>query len=233
MRRCLAHGKVLGLEDQDRAKWVMRSRHFQDWLNHPASKTILINGNCDGMETFSPLTFLSAKILEGLETIEPIITLKFFCSLHATGQENSNAVGMMKSFITQLLQQDLTWNLASLSREDVDHLKADDLKTLCRVFHYLLRQLPHTTFVYLVIDGLTFYERTDKRQDFMKAIDEILNIVDACKNIVVKLLLAGHGRSFFVKDYVEDEDSLTVPTIVDGDRQGWSDERWNRSMEVV
>ena len=232
LRRCLANGHLLNPDDQDRVKWIMRSPQLRTWLNCPRSKSILVNGNKTGNEVFSPTTFLAAKMIESLQAIEPIITLNFFCSLHATEGESTkeDAIGMIKSLIAQLLVKDFAWNLAFLSQEDMDSIEANNLQTLCRVFHSLLQQLPNMTFRYWMIDAITFYERAEWRGGFLKAINELLNIMDSCKQVVIKLLLTCHGRSSFVKDYIDDEDILLVPSVIDGDCQGWSDVGWHRSM---
>ncbi|KAK0510773.1 hypothetical protein JMJ35_007205 [Cladonia borealis] len=231
LRRCLANGHLLSTEDQDRVKWIMRSPQLRMWLNCPRSKSILVNGNKTGNEVFSPTTFLAAKMLETLEAIEPMIRLNFFCSLRATGSKSTkdDAIWMIKSLIAQLLVKDFAWDLTFLSQEDVDRIKADHLQTLCRFFHDLLQQLPKMTFLYWMIDAITFYERLEWRGDFLKAINELLNIMDSCKQVVIKLLLTCHGRSSFIKDYIDDEDILLVPSIIDGDCQGWSDMGWYRS----
>ena len=211
----------------------MRSPELRNWLNHPRSEPILVNGNKTGNEVFSPTTFLAAKMVETLQAIEPIITLQFFCSLRATGKNDvkDNAITMLKSLIAQLLLRDVAWDLTSISQEYADRIQGNDLETLCEVFCRLLQQLPNMTFVYWMIDAITFYERAEWRGDFLKAINELLNIMDSCKQVVIKLFLTCHGRSSFVKDYIEDEDILLVPSIVDGDCQGWSDVGWHNSTK--
>lgn len=210
----------------------MRSPGLRKWLNHPRSKIILVNGNKTGTEVFPPTTFLAAKMVETLQAIEPIITLQFFCSLHATANSDvkDNAITMLKSLIAQLLLSDVAWDLAFISQENVDRIEGNDLEILCRVFFRLLQQLPNMTFLYWTIDGINFYERTEWRGDFLRIINELLNIIESCKQVVIKLLLTCHGRSSFVKDYIDDEDILLVPSTVDGDCQGWSDMGWHRSM---
>ena len=171
-------------------------------------------------------------MLNGLQAIKPIITLNFFCSLYATGSKRTedDAIGMIKSLIAQLLEKDFAWDLAFISQEDVDSLKANNLESLCKLFHSLLQQLPDTTFLYWMIDAITFYKRSQWRGDSLKAINELLNIMDSCKHVVIKLLFTCHGRSFFVKDYLDDEDILLVPSVIDGDYQDWSDMGWHRSI---
>lgn len=57
LRRCLANGHLLSLEDQDRVKWIMRSPGLRKWLNHPRSKTILVNGKSDRQCSLFPHNF--------------------------------------------------------------------------------------------------------------------------------------------------------------------------------
>ena len=59
---------------------------------------------------------------------------------------------------------------------------------------------------------------------------ELLNIMDGCKDVTTKLLLVCHGQSAFVKDLIDDDDTLEFPSTVDGDRQGWSEYGWDRSV---
>lgn len=188
-------------------------------------------GNQTGNVVFSPTTFLAATMVETLQAIKPIITLHSFCSLRATGNNNvkDNAITMLKSLIAQLLLNDVAWDLTFIGQENVDRIEGNDLETLCDVFFRLLQQLPNMTFLYWMIDGITFYERAEWRGDFLKVIKKLLNMVKSCEKVVVKLLLTCHGRSFFVK-YIEDADTLLVPSTVDGDRQGWSNMGWHRSM---
>ena len=75
-------------------------------MTHIRSRVdILLNGNSGGNETFSPITCLSAKLLDGLNSLEPVITSHFFCSLHTTPRNGiaDDAVAMMELFIGQLL----------------------------------------------------------------------------------------------------------------------------------
>lgn len=237
LQLCLAKGRLLNLEDQDRVKWIMRSAQFRNWLNHPTSKTLLINGNGSGSETiFPPTTFLSAKLLETVGNIKPIIASGFFCSLHATSKGSSSRiaddpVGIIKSFIAQLVaREDVDWDLTFLAKEGLDRIGANDLGSLCMALRRLLQQLPSMTLLFWTIDGVTFYERGEWRADLLKAVSELLEIIAGCKQVVIKLLLTCHGRSFFVKDYVAKEDILVVPSTIDGAGHGWNDQVWASSV---
>ena len=233
LRRCLESGPLLSLEEQDRVKWIMRSPGLRKWVTYPQSTTILINGNMDANEVFSPTTFLAANVVETLQAIKPIITIQYFCSLRATAKNAAkyNASTILKSFIAQLLLNDVAWDLTFMGQEKIDKIESNDLKTLFDVFFRLLQQLPPMTFLYWIIDGITFYERSEWRDDLLKVIKKLLKIVKRCEKVVIKLLLTCHNQSYFVKDYIEAPDRFLVPSTVDGDLQGWSSMAWDRSME--
>ena len=225
-------GLSIGLSNQDRVKWMIQSRRLQDWLNSSESCTLLLNGNGDATDTFSPTTFLAAKLLDGLTHIEPIISLRYFCSLHMSSREGSkeDATSLLKSLISQLLLLDTPYELNFISKADLEKIEHDDFPTLCSLFRKLIQHLPSPTFLFWIIDGINFYERSERRRDFLDVVKLLLERVQESKEIVIKLLLTCHGKSSYVKNLVGKEDILTVPTVVDGSRQGWSEAAFRRTL---
>ena len=69
-----------------------------------------------------------------------------------------------------------------------------------------------------MIDGITFYERLNRRPDFVKAMTELLHIMDDCKNITMRMMLTCHRRSAFVKDLIDDWQfpPTSMETVRDG-----------------
>lgn len=131
---------------------------------------------------------------------------------------------------SSLSVREIPWNLDFLSPEDLVRLEENHLNTVTMLFWNLIQQLPTTTFLFWVIDGVTYYERSDRRQAFIKIIDELLGVMEQSQNVLVKLLLTCHGKSAFVKEYVVEGSILTVPHKVDGGSQGWSQYAWERSI---
>ena len=211
----------------------MQSPQLREWLIFtPESRTLLINGDGDTNETFPPTTFLAAKLSESLGHIEPIISLHFFCSLHTTSRKDkmANATGLIKSFVCQLLHRDVPWDLSFLSPTDIAQIEHDELKPVCALFQKLIQHLPDPTFLFWIIDGINYYERAERRRDFVNVIHELLGIIDDCKNVVIKLLLTCPGRSLYVKDALGKEDILNVPSTVDGGCQGWSERKFQKAI---
>ena len=229
---CQQKSHALDLASQDRVKWIMQTQQLREWLESSTSRTILINGNMPGNEVISPTTRLCAQLLRSLQDVSLIIPLHFFCSLHTLPRHgiDDTATGLIKSFITQLLMQDLPWDLSFLKSAAIDRLGNGDLEITIDFFYRLIQQVPKTTFCFFVIDGITYYERSDKCQDFVRVVNSLLNIIDRSTNVIVKMLLTCHGRSAFVKDYIDEDDRLTVPHKVQGDSQGWSQFAWEQTV---
>ena len=164
--------------------------------------------------------------------IQPIISHHFFCSLHTTSREDikDDATGIIRSFIVQLLLRDIPWGLSFLSKKDLEKIEHDDLETVFVLFQKIVLQLPNLTFVFWMIDGINYYERSERRQDFLKVIHGLLGIIKERDDIVIKLLLTCHSKSAYVKDTDEKDDILTIPLTVDGSRQGWSERVFQRTL---
>ena len=232
LQRCLGKGTILGLKEQDRVKWIMQSRQLQEWLTGPRSRALLLNGNGEGSPTFSPCTFLTAKFLEGLRQVQPIICMFYFCSLHMSSREDyrEDAGTLVKTLVSQLLNCDLPYDTSFLTPEDLEKIEQNDLSTLCMLFQQLMQQVPTRTFLFLIVDGISFYERSERRQEFLEVLKVLLTVVEECQSSVFKLLLSCHGRSSFAKDLIPNENILTVPAFVDGTRQGWSEHTFRKSL---
>ena len=138
--------------------------------------------------------------------------------------------GMIKSFIAQLLVRNVAWDLTFLTQEEVNRIGTNDFSSLRNMLCRLLQQLPSMTLLFWTIDGVAFYEGGEWRTDLLKAISELLNIMATCKKVVIKLLLTCHGRSSFVKDYIDKQNILEAPATIDGDFQGWNDQVWDSSV---
>ncbi|CAD6587129.1 MAG: hypothetical protein ASARMPREDX12_002758 [Alectoria sarmentosa] len=232
LKRCLSMGLSLSLTDQDRVEWMIQSPKLRTWLNFPKSRTLLLNGDGDANEMFSSTTFLSAKLLESLGNMEPIVSQHFFCSLHTTSRKDvmADATGLIKSFVSQLLPRGISWDLNYLSTTDLGKIQQNDLATICALFRRLIQQLPDTTFIFWMIDGINYYERSERRRDFLTVVHELLGIIKDYDGVVIKLLLTCPGISLYAKDALGKEDILTVPPTVDGGRQGWSERAFQKTL---
>ena len=229
---------LMGPVEQDRLKWMMQSRELRDWLHLPKSQKLFINSNgpIQGLnEMYPPSAVLSAKLLERLGRIEPVISLGFFCSFHTDFHWDPEHIyespfGLLKSFVLQLLKRDIPWDLSFLRKEDLFKIKNDHIDFIWVLFRRLVDQLPKDTFLFLIIDGINKHGGFEMRHEFDKVIGELLKMVKRPNGVVIKLLLISHGSHFFGWDRnglfnwkVDDIDTLNVPETGDGGRQGLSE----------
>lgn len=229
LQRCLSKGTDLSFKEQDRAIWILQSRQLKEWLVAPRSRALLLNGNGEGSPTFSPCTLLTAKLLEGLRQVQPIICLFYFCSLH-TSDQREDASTLVKTMVSQLLHCGVTYDTSFLTPKDLEKIEQNDLNTLCMLFQQLMQQIPSGILLFLVVDGINFYERSERRQDFLEVLKVLLAILEERRNLAFKILLSCHGRSSFAKNLVGKENTLTAPSVVDGSRQGWSEQRFRKAL---
>ena len=228
----------LGLEEQNRLKWMMQSRELRDWLHLPESQKLFINANgpMNGHnEMYPPSAVLSAKLLERLGRIEPVISLGFFCSFHMNfGWDPEHCCespfGLLKSFVLQLLKRDIPWDLRFLRYEDFFKIKNNHIDFIWILFRRLVDQLPKNTFLFLIIDGINKHGVFGMRHEFVKVIGELLEMVKRPNGVIIKLLLISHGYQFFSSHRsglfnwkVDDKVTLNVPETGDGGRQGLSE----------
>jgi hypothetical protein len=222
---------ALRVRQQDRIKWIMTSTKMREWLTSTRSRVLLINGNTDATELESPTTFLAGKFLEAVESMQSVISMYYFCSFHRSSSDEPGAdgIGMLRCLLVQLLEARKAWILPFANDEDLEDFDCYDIEATCKLFHELLQKLPKDTVLFCVIDAINFYERDDKREDFLSVIDHLVWEVEQATTITIKLLFTCPSRSAFVKDFVGDEDILNVPESVDGDGQGWSNFTWQRT----
>ncbi|KAM0796350.1 hypothetical protein BDR22DRAFT_528684 [Usnea florida] len=236
--RSLSMCNSLGLDEQNRLKWMIQSRELRDWLHLPKSQKLFINGNgpMNGLnEMYPPSAVLSAKLLERLGRIEPVISLGFFCSFHTNfGWDPEhcceNPFGLLKSFVLQLLKRDIPWDLRFLRYEDFFKIKNNHIDFIWVLFRRLVDQLPKNTFLFLIIDGINKHGGFEMRHEFTKVIGELLEMVKRPNGVIIKLLLISHGCHFFswhrnglFNWKVDDKVTLNVPETGDGGRQGLSE----------
>ena len=141
-----------------------------------------------------------------------------------------DASTLVKTLVSQLLHCEVVYDTSFLTPEDLKRIEQNDLGTLCMLFQRLMQQIPSRTFLFLVVDAINFYERSERREDFLVVLKVLLAVLEERRDLVLKMLLSCHGRSSFAKGLVRKENVLTAPTDVDGSRQGWSEHTFRKSL---
>lgn len=186
--------------------------------------TLLIHANSRRHDPISPASVACAMLVHTFSTTMldskfPCITLFWFCGSHINGP-NDNAAALMRSLICQLL-------VTNPFDHGFNHIKDFDgqnLGHLLDMFTDLLRQLPSGTAVVCIIDGISFYEDSQLREDTIKTVRRLVKI-SRVEAPIFKLLLTSPVRT----SHVHQEPAIAkhirvveIPQHVNGAKQGFN-----------
>ena len=108
----------------------MQSSKVHSWIKSYDSSILFVNGNHDGSARISPLSFVSAKLLDSMrpaslehpDVARNVLAHGFFCGRHLDSRDpDTGLTGTLKSLIAQLLISDITFDLSLIERlRDID-----------------------------------------------------------------------------------------------------------------
>ena len=203
--------------DRDRAAAIIESKAVDHWIVDVQAQSLLIHGNCRRDERLAPTSAATSMLIHVLSNTMPIVKLFWFCGSHIHGP-NGNALGMVRSLICQLLSLSFSFDI-----ERGEDFNSEDIQNLLDMFLQLLRQLPKGTLVICIVDGVSFYEGSQQREDTRRAIRTITKAVKI-EQIVFKLLATSPKRtSHLLEDakIAKRIEVVDIPPHVDGPRQGF------------
>jgi len=173
-----------------RTDWIMKSDPMRVWRTNNIPYTLLVNGNGPELR-MSPLSFKTAELAQDLRTLKVPI-LFFFC-----GQEtipHGNPARLMCSLTAQLLGY-YDFNLTHTRELDITTLLATG--QLCTLFESLVMQLPHEASVFVLVDGITWFENEAYKKDMGFVVQRLHEIAKGA-HALLKVLLMAPGRSRYV-----------------------------------
>ncbi|CUS14985.1 unnamed protein product [Tuber aestivum] len=239
VKTSLRHGHGASLAEKDRANWIMKSQRMSQWLTSTTPSTLLINGNGEHKK-ISPLSFIAALLVQSL-TQSDVPVLYFFC-----GENTSSSGGGPSDLIRSLTAQLLThydFDLTTLRHTRKGTPKTT--KQLCTLFEGLLAQLPDDSLLFILIDGITYFENADRREETCFIIERLHEISQGAHPLVKVLVTAPSKSRYVVKvlqsDGGSDDDGkaggmnegsgwgvLHAPVNPGGGRVGLSVPYWER-----
>jgi len=170
LERVLLHRNRVRRPAQDQTNSVLRHAGFRGWLAGAGPALLLVNCNLPGAELVSAASVFSATLVTSLVSARPdAVVVHFFCSLHTSFADlEYGPNGMLRSVVMQLvlkLVERRRLDLGFLSSDqDLAALKSADPKTacnaLCQALYDLVGQFPADTEVYLVVDSISFLDRS-------------------------------------------------------------------------
>ncbi|KAN0104281.1 hypothetical protein V8E51_010026 [Hyaloscypha variabilis] len=154
---------------QGQASSVFNQDRFFEWLGNEHPDMLLIDGNIlarglISLEKISAMSLLCANFILSIADLEPsYILTHFHCGLHClSGSPWYGPKGLIRSVIIQILvalgdRGSLDLNFLN-RRSSVQLLENHHLDSLCEVLHELVTQFHPGTTVFLIIDGVSFFD---------------------------------------------------------------------------
>ncbi|KAI0104249.1 hypothetical protein GGR51DRAFT_572716 [Nemania sp. FL0031] len=209
-------------EGQIRAEWAISNQTVHHWLRSRRSRCVLINGNST-LERISPISFFCAMLIKGLNVIKPIHVLSYFCDINAGGQRMPRGKDLLKSLTSQLIAQWKSGPLNCLSQQEVEELhytaSRPSIRFLRSVFQRLVVTLPAGTPLFIIIDGIDYYETTHLSKDTKSVVKEITGLADKEEvKALVKLVITSANRALDVSKYFSDDEKVWVPETLSSGR---------------
>ncbi|KAI4261054.1 MAG: hypothetical protein L6R42_003739 [Xanthoria sp. 1 TBL-2021] len=241
---------TLSLPSQDRAVALIMSPRLQTWLTSTTSSILLVNGQMFSNEDEvrqSPLSYFCAKLIDnvlnrswqaGVEAAYQHLGVRWFCGLHTNMRTDADAhpPGMLNSILSQLIHQILDF-LPRVILEDVSVFDKDlDLGNLNNIFDRLVRALPAGTILFCILDGISYYEDTEREDECMEVLSMLTNLTRRCQEMIygptVKLMITAPLRSHLVHRLLREEEILNLETIYPSNG-GFSVLQWDLRMGGV
>jgi hypothetical protein len=222
MTDVLRKGTALTLADQDRAAAIIQHSKLEVWLSSQPSSMLFVNGSSRRHENISPLSFACAILAYALVQAPPIITLTWFCGLHAEDSK-ADTIAMMRSLSCQLLAAYPRFQFRYSASQYRSQLDEQPLKMLLGLFTELIQQLSSTAAVFCIIDGISYYEGRNQCDGVSACIRKLVKLANRDEPIF-KLLVTSPTRMTYVHQQrgVESESILDIPQHVNGSKQGFN-----------
>ncbi|KAI4685099.1 hypothetical protein J4E81_008912 [Alternaria sp. BMP 2799] len=168
-----------------KARWLLTTAQFKNWLSQPFSGILLVDGYCkdDGIGKISPLSVLCASLATTLVQTSSNIVLRFFCSSHTRVEQDtiSGPSGLLRSLITQLILYPGTpdIDLDPMEQGLYDAVSQCNVLALVSLFGSIVCNMDKSITIICVIDGISDFETPLRGWD-----REILGVVDQLQNLV-------------------------------------------------
>jgi hypothetical protein len=199
--------------DQILAELLIVNEQFRDWLGHPTSRSILIHGRMKVENSrISAISLFCSSLVQDLRAEEQFRAVVFFCGLHLSADDPyAGALGLIKSFISQLLHQDELSLKVSLEEVDLNLIQGNNIGELCRLFSILARQLTQDVTLFCIIDGIHFFERDAFSDDVRMTVASLLALVsDLTLPAKVKVLITSPTRTEEVRKAFSHDSILSL-----------------------
>jgi hypothetical protein len=176
---------------------MFRNGRVREFLSTAASDAIFVEGVLDGQEMLrcSPMSLACTVLLDDLSGHSHVAAIHFFCGLHNNPQDPvSGGRGIARVLIGQLLcLQDFDFTF--LDAEWRAALDQGNYNATLALFEPLIAQL-QATILFCVIDAVTWFEGSTRKEESDALISELLRVAVGCGHSVhMKLLITSSSKS--------------------------------------
>lgn len=233
----------LDWEDQERSLYVIKSPKLASWVTTKTSAPLIIQGNALTVARQSALSFVCARLVHALDETRQksdgrgkvrtnAIALHFFCGEHARARDTRETLtGIVNSLLAQLLThfKDVNLNTAI----GCGAFDSSRLKPVLRRFKYVLAQLPRSTTVFCILDGLSFYVDTFiTAHDAKRLVKELLRLVNSksCDGPLFKVLFTAPNNMHASEvESLGNNEAIHVPSSLPH-TGGFTGTKWDFTM---
>jgi hypothetical protein len=198
---------------------MFRNGRVKEFLTTAASDAIFVEGVLEGQEMLrcSPMSLACAVLLDDLSGHSHVAAIHFFCGLHNNPQDPmSGGGGIARVLIGQLLcLQDFDFTF--LDADWRAALDQGNYNAILALFEPLIAQLQVTT-LFCVIDAITWFEGSTRRDESDALISKLLRVAVYCNHSAhMKLLITSSSRSrVFATHFQKGEHRGSVRFLLDG-----------------
>ncbi|GAB7357682.1 hypothetical protein MBLNU459_g0171t1 [Dothideomycetes sp. NU459] len=151
-----------------RAAYISQSEEVEAWLSSGNTEVLVINSN-ERAEPTSAASLFCALIVQSIDHIKPAVCLHWFCGLHP----RDPLADMVRSLGVQLLEQ----CDASLDPpQKLFHFNLEDFWDLLKSLELLVEQQLHYSPVFLVLDGISYYDEDDGNEELVSLLQSLLDV---------------------------------------------------------
>ncbi|KAL4941116.1 hypothetical protein BDV06DRAFT_223410 [Aspergillus oleicola] len=237
VKQVLQVGFSMEKQAQNRAAWLTSETKIQGWFRSRHSRALVINGNCT-LQRISPLSFFCALMIESLHNVEPVIVLHHFCGLptfmNPADEDLSGSALLIRALLHQLVAQWRFGELTCLSQDDAQALQGSDPNLtpgfLLSVFQKLVLALPRGQPVFVIIDGVNYYETREFCRETKHVLKKLVNLLKAAA--LFKLIVTGTSRILEVNRYFEDDEKVFIPASPAAKLTGPSNKQMDASVSM-
>ncbi|KAI0117820.1 hypothetical protein GGR51DRAFT_268516 [Nemania sp. FL0031] len=205
------------MREQERAQQLINQHQFRQWAIAQTSVRLLVHGDFDAggdLQDFSALSIFTATFANVMREATAdsassfptgrLFSLVFFCGLHT--RIFHDFVGpkwMIRSLIAQLLCQGIAFDTTGLEDDvDINGVIASDVIALCHLFVWLCHQIPPEVTLFVLVDGIVFFERPDYAFEMGFVLRVVLDMVeDESVQSRIKVLITSPIGTRIVRKY--------------------------------